>query len=136
MLKSGIFTNIREVLKHNKLFLLIYLRIFGEQFLSWMGDLKELHDKPKVSIADINDFIFKHPAWAASVIRNALGSEMYRVFCSYCENFTKCCEKLGVIKTEMGLGCICNEFLNKKYSENNRHRLRAYLKEVIVSLDY
>jgi len=103
--------------------------------LSWMEDLKKLHCKPKVSIAEINDFILQHPKWAASIIRNALGFGMYREFCLCCENFDKCCEKLGVIKRETRLGCICNEFLNQEHSEVNRPRLRAYFKEVTVMLN-
>jgi hypothetical protein len=96
-------------LKHNKLFLLSYHKIFGEQFLSWKGDLKESQHKPKLSIEEITDFIFAHPEWAATVIKNALKSTMYRIFCS-------CCEKLGMIKNERELGCFCNEFLNQKNS--------------------
>jgi len=100
-----------------------------------MEDLKKLHCKPKVSIAEINDFILQHPKWAASIIRNALGFGMYREFCLCCENFDKYCEKLGVIKRETRLGCICNEFLNQEHSEVNRPRLRAYFKEVTVMLN-
>ena len=100
-----------------------------------MEDLKKLHCKPKVSIAEINAFILQHPKWAATIIRNALGFEMYSEFCLGCKNFDKCCEKLGVIKRETSLGCICNEFLNQEYSEVNRPRLRAYFKEVAVMLN-
>lgn len=100
-----------------------------------MGDLKKLQSKPKISITEINDFILQHPKWAASIIRNALGLEMYREFCLCCEHFDKCCEKLGAIKRETSLGCICNEFLNQEYSMVNRPRLRAYFKEVTVLLN-
>ncbi len=100
-----------------------------------MEDLKKLHCKPKVSIAEINDFVLQHPKWAASIIRNAIGFEMYREFCLCCENFDKCYEKLGAIKRENSLGCICNEFLNQEHSEANRRRLRAYFKEVAVILN-
>jgi len=100
-----------------------------------MDDLKKLQCKPKVSIAEINDFILQHPNWAASIIRNALGFEMYIEFCLCCENFDKCCKKLGVIKRETSLGCICNEFLNQAQSEANRPRLRAYFRKVTVLLN-
>ena len=103
--------------------------------MSWMEDLKKLHCKPKVSIAEINDFILQHPKWAASIIRNAIGFEMYREFCLCCENFDKCYEKLGAIKRKPGLGCICNEFLNQEYSDANMPRLRAYFKEVAAMLN-
>jgi len=103
--------------------------------LGWIEDLKKLQCKPRVSIAEINDFILQHPKWAASVIRNALGFEMYTKFCLCCENFDKCCEKLGAIKRETRSGCICNEFLNKEQSEVNRPRLRAYFREVTVMLN-
>jgi hypothetical protein len=100
-----------------------------------MGNLKKLQSKPKVSITEINDFILQHPKWAASIIRNAIGFEMYREFCLCCENFDKCYEKLGVIKRESSLDCICNEFLNQEYSMVNRPKLRAYFKEVTVLLN-
>jgi len=87
-----------------------------------------------VSIAEINDFILEHPDWAASVIRNALGFEMYRDFCLCCKNFGKCCEKLGSIKMETRLGCICNEFLNLEHSVSSP-RLNAYFREVTVMLN-
>jgi len=103
--------------------------------LSWMENLKKLQCKPKVNIAEINDFILQHPKWAASIIRNALGFEMYSEFCLCCKNFDKCCEKLGVIKSETGLGCICNEFLNQEHSEVNGPKLRAYFREVTVLLN-
>ena len=103
--------------------------------MSWMGDLKKLHCKPKVSIAEINEFIMQHPKWAASIIMNALGFEMYREFCLCCENFDKCYEKLGFMKRESRSGCICNEFLNQEHSEVNKPRLRAYFKEVAVMLN-
>jgi len=98
-----------------------------------MGDLKELQQKQKLSTEEINDFTLKHSEWAASVIKNASGSEMYREFCSCFENFAKCYEKLGMIKNESDLGCIFNEFLNQNYSENNKPQLRPYLKEVILN---
>ena len=103
--------------------------------MSWMEDLKKLHSKPKVSIVEINEFIMQHPKWAAAIIRNAVGFEMYREFCLCCENFDRCYEKLGAIKSKPRLGCICNEFLNQEYSEANRPRLRAYFKEVAVMLN-
>ena len=103
--------------------------------MSWMEDLKKLQCKPKVSIVEINEFILQHPTWAASVIRNALGLEMYKEFCLCCENFDKCCVKLGVIKREIRSGCICNEFLNQEHSEVNRSRLRAYFRVVTSMLD-
>ena len=104
----------------------------GEQFLSWIEDLKRLHFKQKVSVTEINAYILEHPKWAVSMIRNALGFEMYREFCLCCENFDKCCEKLGTIKREAGLNCICNEFLNQEHIENSSPRLREYFKEVTV----
>ena len=55
-----------------------------------MGDLKELQQKQKLSTEEINDFTLKHSEGAASVIKNASGSEMYREFCSCFENFAKC----------------------------------------------
>lgn len=100
-----------------------------------MEELKRLHFKPKVSVAEINDYLLGHPEWAASIIRNALGFEMYREFCLYCENFHKCYEKLGAIKKEASFGCICNEFLNQENSETRNPRLRAYFKEVVVLLN-
>jgi len=100
-----------------------------------MDDLKKLQCKPKVSIAEINDFILQHPNWAAAIIRNALGFEMYQEFCLCCENFDKCCKKLGVIKRETSLGCICNEFLNQAQSEANKPRLRTYFRKVTVLLN-
>ena len=103
--------------------------------MSWMEDLKKLQCKPKVSIAEINDFILQHPKWAVSIIRNALELEMYSDFCLCCENFEKCYEKLGAIKRETRSGCICNDFLNKEHSEVNRPRLRAYFREVTVMLN-
>ena len=75
-----------------------------------------------------------HPEWAASIIRNTVGFEMYREFCLCCENFDKCYEKLGTIKKETSFGCICNEFLNQKNSEISNPWLRAYFKEVAVML--
>ena len=63
-----------------------------------MGDLKDLQYKPKVSIVEINNFILRHPTWTASLIKNVIGPETDRVFCSCCENFEKCYEKLGVIE--------------------------------------
>ena len=99
-----------------------------------MKDLKELHLKPKVSITEINNYIMQNPKWAASLIRNALGFEMYREFCLCCKHFDKCYEKLGVIKKEESLGCVCNEFLNQEHSEVSSPRLRAYFKEVAVML--
>ena len=104
--------------------------------MSWMEDLKKLQGKPKVSIAEINDFILQHPKWAVSIIRNALEMEMYSDFCLCCENFENCYEKLGLVKRETRLGCICNEFLNKEHSEVNRHRLLAYFKVVMSVLDF
>ena len=103
--------------------------------MSWMEDLKKLHCKPRVSIAEINDFILQHPKWATSTIRNAIGFEMYREFCLCCENFNMCCKKLGVIERKPKLSCICNEFLNQEHSELNRPRLRAYFEEVAVMLN-
>ncbi len=103
--------------------------------MSWMGDFKKLQSKPKVSIIEINDFILQHPTWAASIIRNALEMEMYSDFCLCCENFQKCYVKLGSVKRETRLGCICNEFLNQEHSEVNRPKLRAYFREVIVVLN-
>ncbi len=100
-----------------------------------MEDLKKIQCKPRVSIAEINDFILQHPKWAVSIIRNALELEMYIDFCLCCENFEKCYEKLGSVKRETCLGCICNEFLNKEYSEVNRPKLRAYFREVTVMLN-
>jgi len=107
----------------------------GEPFLSWMEDLKKLQYKQKVSIIEINEYILQHPHWAATVIRNALESEMYLEFCLCCENFDKCYEKLGIVKTETRFGCICNEFLNQKHSEVNRPRLREYFRKVTVLLN-
>jgi hypothetical protein len=106
----------------------------GEQFLSWIEDLKRLHFKPKVSIAEINEYLLGHPEWAASIIKDAVGFEMYREFCLYCENFDKCYEKLGTIK-ETSFGCVCNEFLNQRNSETSNPRLRAYFKEVAEILN-
>jgi hypothetical protein len=106
----------------------------GEHFLSWLDDLKKLHFKPKVSIVEINDYLMEHPEWAASIIRNALGFEMYREFCLYCKNFEKCYEKLGVIKEKESLGCICNDFLNQEHAEASNPKLRAYFKELAVIL--
>ena len=100
-----------------------------------MENLKKLQCKPKVSINEINDFILQHPSWAASIIRNALGLEMYREFCLCCEHFKKCCEKLGAVKKETGLGCICNEFFNQEHSEANKAKIRAYFREVTVLLN-
>jgi hypothetical protein len=100
-----------------------------------MGNLKKLQSKPKVSITEINDFILQHPKWAASIIRNAIGFEMYREFCLCCKNFDKCYEKLGAIKRKTNLDCVCNEFLNQEYSEGNRPKLRAYFEEVTVLLN-
>jgi hypothetical protein len=103
--------------------------------LSWMEDLKKLQCNPKVSIAEINNFILQHPKWVATIIRNTIGFEMYREFCLRCENFDKCYEKLGAIKRENSLGCICNEFLNQEYSIDNRPKLRAYFNEVTLLLN-
>jgi hypothetical protein len=100
-----------------------------------MDDLKKLHCKPRVSITEINNYILQHPKWAASIIRNAIGFEMYREFCLSCENFDRCSKKLGVIERKPRLGCICNDFLNQEHSEANRPRLRAYFKEVTVMLN-
>jgi len=105
------------------------------KILSWTEDLKRLHSKPKISIVEVNRFIFEHPGWAASVIRNALGYEMYREFCLCCENFDRCCEKLGVIKKEEELGCVCNEFMNQEPSEANKPKLRTYFREVVTLLN-
>ena len=99
-----------------------------------MEDLKKLQEQ-KLSIAEINNFILKNPNWAATIIRNALELEMYLEFCLCCENFDKCCKKLGAIRKETRLGCICNEFLNKEISEVNRPRLKAYFKKVTVLLN-
>jgi hypothetical protein len=107
----------------------------GEGFLSWTEDLKKIHCKTRASTAEINEFILQHPQWAASIIRNAVGFEMYREFCLCCENFDRCYEKLGAIKRKPRLGCICNEFLNREHSEANKPRLRAYFKEVAVMLN-
>ena len=60
---------------------------------------------------------------------------MYTKFGLCCENWKKCCEKLGAIKRETRSGCICNEFLNKEHSEVNRPKLRAYFREVTVLLN-
>ena len=103
--------------------------------MSWMEDLKKLQSKPRISTVEVNLFILQHPKWAASIIRNALEMEMYIDFCLCCENFEKCYEKLGSVKRETRLGCICNEFLNKEHSEVNRPRLRAYFREVTVMLN-
>jgi hypothetical protein len=100
-----------------------------------MEDLRKLQSKPKVSISEINDFILQHPNWATSIISNALGLEMYREFCLCCENFDECCEKLGAVKKEPSLGCICNGFLNNEHSGVNRPRLRTYFKQVTVLLN-
>jgi hypothetical protein len=100
-----------------------------------MDDLKKLHGKPRVSTVEVNEFILGHPKWATSIIRNAIGFEMYQEFCLCCKNFDVCCKKLGTIEREPSLGCICNEFLNQEHSETNRSRLRAYFKEVIVLLN-
>jgi hypothetical protein len=100
-----------------------------------MEDLKKLQCKPKFTITEINNFILQHPNWAARIIRNALESEMYIDFCLCCENFDKCCKKLGVIRKESSLGCICNEFLSQEISEANRPRLKAYFKKVTVLLN-
>jgi len=101
-----------------------------------MEDLKKLQCKPRVSTAEVNRFILRHPKWAASIIRKTLELEMYSDFCLCCENFEKCYEKLGSVKRETRLGCICNEFLNKEYSEINRPRLIAYFKVVTSVLDF
>ena len=103
--------------------------------MSWMEELKRLHFKPKVTIAEINSYLLGHPEWVASIIRNAVGFELYREFCLCCENFDKCYEKLGTIKKEASFGCICNEFLNQKNSETRNQRLHAYFKEVAVKLN-
>jgi len=103
--------------------------------LDWINDLKQLHRKQKLSVAEINNFILEHPNWAASIISNALGFEMYRQFCLYCQNFGKCCEKLGTIKMETRLGCICNEFLNIENSDVVSPRLSAYVRKVAVTLN-
>jgi hypothetical protein len=100
-----------------------------------MEDLRKLQYKPKLSIAEINDFILKHPNWAATIIRNALDMEMYMDFCLSCQNFNKCYEKLGAVKIESRLGCICNEFMNQEHSEVNRQYLKAYFKQVILLLN-
>ncbi|MCW4016018.1 MAG: hypothetical protein NWF06_06585 [Candidatus Bathyarchaeota archaeon] len=102
--------------------------------MSWMVDLTRLQSKPKISIAAVNEFILQHPTWAASVIRNALGSEMYKEFCLGCENFDNCCEKLGLIKREIGSGCICNEFLNQALSDINKPQLESLFREVTAML--
>ena len=99
-----------------------------------MEDLKKLQSKPKISVLDINNYILQHPKWLASTIRNAVEMEIYCDFCVSCEKFEKCYEKLGSIKMERNLGCICNEFLNKEHSNTNRPHLESYFKEVIMSL--
>ena len=104
--------------------------------MSCIEDFKKLKCKPKVSIAEINEFILQHPTWTAFVIWNALGLEMYKEFCLCCENFDKCYVKLGAIKREIRSGCICNEFLNQEHSEANRPRLRAYFRVVTLMLDF
>jgi len=101
-----------------------------------MEDLKKLQCKPRLSTTDVNTFILQHPKWAASIIRNALAMEMYSDFCLCCENFEKCYEKLGSVKRETRLGCICNEFLNQEHSEVNRPGLIAYFEVVTSVLDF
>lgn len=103
--------------------------------MSWMKDLKNLHSTQKLSVSEINSFILQHPQWAASTIRNALESEMYGTFCLFCSNFDKCWEKLGTVKKENRLGCICNEFLNNEHSEANKPKLKAYFKEIAMILN-
>ncbi|PVX27506.1 MAG: hypothetical protein CW716_01975 [Candidatus Bathyarchaeum sp.] len=103
--------------------------------MSWMEDLKRLHFKQKVSIAEINDYLLGHPEWTASIIKNTLGFEMYREFCLCCENFDKCYEKLGTIKKETSFGCICNEFLNQERFKASNPKLRAYFKGVTEILN-
>lgn len=107
----------------------------GVLFLSWMEDLKKIQCKPKLSVSEINDYILQHPTWAAFVIRNALGMEMYKEFCSSCEHFDKCCAKLGVVKRDVSSGCICNDFLNQEHSVANRQRLKSYFRVVALMLD-
>lgn len=104
--------------------------------MTWMEDMKRLQRTPKLSSVEINNFILHHPEWAASIIRNALEMEMYIDFCLSCENFERCYEKLGSVKMETQLRCICNEFLNKKHSEANKRQLRAYFEEVTVMLGF
>lgn len=60
---------------------------------------------------------------------------MYSEFCLSCANFDKCWEKLGTVKKESKLGCICNEFLNNEHSEINKKKLRAYFKEIAAILN-
>ena len=103
----------------------------GAFFLKWMEDLKKLQSKPKLSILEINNYILEHPKWLASTIRNSVEMELYCNFCVICEKFEKCYEKLGSIKMERNLGCICNEFLNKEKYEVNKPQLTEYFNEVI-----
>ena len=103
--------------------------------MSWMDDLKKIHGKSKVSVSEVNGFVLRHPHWAATIIRNALESEMYDDFCLFCVNFDKCWEKLGTIKYEPSLGCICNEFFSCELSDDSRQKLKAYFKEIAVILN-
>ncbi|WGM90312.1 MAG: hypothetical protein NUK63_04115 [Candidatus Bathyarchaeum tardum] len=104
--------------------------------MSWMDDLKRLQSKPKMSSAEVNEYIITHPNWAANIIRNALNVEMYQEFCLGCKNFDCCYQKLGTVKRETDLGCICNEFMNQDYSKTNQLRLREYFKLVSSMLGF
>ena len=108
----------------------------GRAVLSWMEDLKRLQNKPKMSIAEVNEYIIQHPNWAASVIKSAIGAEMYQEFCLSCKQFDKCYQKLGVVKKDAYSGCICNEFMNQEYSEANRQQLTDYFKVVNSMLGF
>ena len=104
--------------------------------LSWMEDLKRLQSKPKMSIAEVNEYIIQHPNWAASVIRNALNLEMYQEFCLGCKGFDNCYQKLGRVQKDADLGCICNEFMNQDITKANQLRLHEYFKLVFSMLGF
>ena len=101
-----------------------------------MEDLKRLQSKPKLSIAEVNEYILQHPNWAASVIQNALNVEMYQEFCLGCKSFDNCYQRLGMVKRGPDLGCICNEFMNQDYSKANQLRLQEYFKLVWSMLGF
>lgn len=104
--------------------------------LSWMEDLKRLQSKPKMSVAEVNEYILQHPNWAAAVIRSALNLEMYQEFCLGCKSFDCCYQKLGMVQKDSDLGCICNEFMNQDFTEANQLRLREYFKLVFELLSF
>jgi hypothetical protein len=101
-----------------------------------MEDLKRLQSKPKMSIAEVNEYILQHPDWTVSVIRNALNLEMYLEFCLGCKSFDNCYQKLGMVHKDRELGCICNEFMNQDITQANQLRLREYFKLVFSLLGF